>query len=49
MLRHDGQWFVEDMGSTNGTHLGTQKVTGPPRWQDRRPIRLGKTVLELRK
>src|SRR5688572_1676703 len=25
----DGQWMVEDMGSTNGTYLERQKVSGP--------------------
>ena len=43
-----GDWFVEDMGSTNGTYLDRAKVTGPTRVPPGVPIRIGKTVIELR-
>lgn len=26
---HDGQWWVDDLGSRNGTRLNHEKVTGP--------------------
>jgi len=45
----DGQWLVEDLGSTNGTYLDRQKVTGPTPVPIGVPIRIGKTVLELRR
>jgi hypothetical protein len=45
----DGQWIVEDLGSTNGTYLDRQKVTGPTPVPLGVPIRIGKTVLELRR
>jgi pSer/pThr/pTyr-binding forkhead associated (FHA) protein len=45
----DGQWIVEDLGSTNGTYLDRQKVTRPMPVPVGVPIRIGKTVLELRR
>lgn len=44
-----GQWVVEDLGSTNGTYLDRTKITGPAPVPVGVPIRIGKTVLELRK
>lgn len=43
---HD--WYVEDLGSTNGTYLDRAKVTSPLRVPLGVPIRIGKTVIELR-
>jgi hypothetical protein len=43
-----GQWLVEDLGSTNGTYLDRAKVTGPTPVPIGSPIRIGRTVLELR-
>ena len=43
----DGQWFIEDVGSTNGTYLDRTKVTSPMPVSIGAPIRIGKTVLEL--
>ena len=45
----DGRWIVEDLGSTNGTYLHRQKVTRPTPVPLGVPIRIGKTVLELRR
>jgi len=45
----DGQWIVEDLGSTNGTYLDRQKVTRPTPVPVGVPMRIGKTVLELRR
>ena len=49
LFPQDGQWLVEDLGSTNGTYLDRQKVTQPTPVPIGVPIRIGKTVLELRK
>jgi pSer/pThr/pTyr-binding forkhead associated (FHA) protein len=43
------QWFVEDLGSTNGTYLGTQRLSQPTTLQLGSQVRIGKTTLELRK
>ena len=45
----DGQWIVEDLGSTNGTYLDRQKVIRPTPVPVGVPIRIGKTALELRR
>jgi hypothetical protein len=45
----DGAWLVEDLGSTNGTYLGAAKVVRPTPVPLGEPIRIGKTVLELRR
>jgi len=44
----DGMWLVEDLGSTNGTYLGHRKLDGPVPMEVGVPLRIGKTVLELR-
>jgi pSer/pThr/pTyr-binding forkhead associated (FHA) protein len=43
------QWFVEDLGSTNGTYVGSQRITQPTTITLGTPVRVGKTTLELRK
>ncbi len=45
----DGAWFVEDLGSTNGTYLNQQRITTPSELQVGDRVRVGKTVLELRR
>ncbi|MFZ0325482.1 MAG: FHA domain-containing protein [Actinomycetes bacterium] len=45
----DGTWMIEDMGSTNGTFLDRTRVTGPTVVPLGAPVRVGKTVIELRK
>ncbi|MFD7707972.1 FHA domain-containing protein [Streptomyces sp. NPDC059785] len=45
----DGQWIVEDLGSTNGTYLDRARLTTPTPVPLGAPIRIGKTVIELRK
>lgn len=49
LFPQDGQWIVEDLGSTNGTYLDRSKVTRPTPVPLGVPIRIGKTVIELRK
>lgn len=48
LVPRDGQWFVEDLGSTNGTYLDRGKVAGPTPVPLGVPIRIGRTSLELR-
>ena len=43
----DGQLLVEDLGSTNGTWLNRQKVTGPAVIQRGDRLQVGNTVMEL--
>lgn len=45
----DGTWYVEDLGSTNGTWLGTAQIDRPTPVTIGTPIRVGQTVLELRR
>jgi pSer/pThr/pTyr-binding forkhead associated (FHA) protein len=45
----NGEWLVEDLGSTNGTYLDRQKLQGPTPVPIGTPIRIGKTSFELRK
>lgn len=47
---NDGnKWIVEDLGSTNGTFLGEQKLKSPMILRLGDSIRIGQTVMELRK
>lgn len=43
-----GGWFVEDLGSRNGTFLGGQKLTGTAPVTIGSVLRIGRTTLELR-
>ena len=45
----DGQWIVEDLGSTNGTFLDRARLTTAMPIPPGAPVRIGKTVIELRK
>lgn len=45
----DGAWLLEDLGSTNGTWLGREKVTEPTPVPLGTAVRVGRTVLELRR
>ena len=41
-------WFVEDLGSRNGTTVGGVKISGPVPVESGTVIRIGRTALELR-
>lgn len=43
------QWYVEDLGSTNGTYVGPSRITQATAISLGTQIRIGKTILELRK
>lgn len=44
---HD--WYVEDLGSTNGTHVAGQRLTAPVLLREGSRLQIGTTVLELRR
>lgn len=46
---HNGQWYVEDLGSTNGTYVAGARISRPTPVGTKSTVRLGRTVLELRK
>jgi hypothetical protein len=48
LMPREGQWYVEDLGSTNGTFLDRGKVTAPTPVPLGVPIRIGRTSVELR-
>jgi pSer/pThr/pTyr-binding forkhead associated (FHA) protein len=47
VFAREGQLFVEDLGSTNGTFLNRQKVQGPQVMRRGDRLQVGNTVLEL--
>lgn len=47
VFARDGQLFVEDLGSTNGTYLNRSKVTGPQVMRRGDRLQVGGTTLEL--
>lgn len=49
IFSRDGSWFVEDLGSTNGTYLNSRRLTTPSQLRAGDRLKLGKAVLELRR
>ena len=47
LFQRDGQYYLEDLGSTNGTYLNRSKVTAPMAIRKGDRLQLGKTVLEM--
>lgn len=45
----DGEPMVEDLGSTNGTYLNRSRISSPMPLHRGDQLKIGKTVLELRK
>jgi pSer/pThr/pTyr-binding forkhead associated (FHA) protein len=49
IFRREDHWFVEDLGSTNGTFLGSERLTQPTPVEVGSTVRIGKTIFELRR
>jgi pSer/pThr/pTyr-binding forkhead associated (FHA) protein len=49
VMADDGSWSIRDLGSTNGTMLNGAKVTRPTPLAVGDQIRLGKTMVEVRR
>ena len=49
IFRRDGDVFVEDLGSTNGTYLNDKKVTSAVPLRKGDKVKFGRTTLELRR
>ncbi len=45
----DGTWMLEDLGSTNGTFLGTTRLAEPREVAVGSVLRIGQTVIELQR
>ncbi len=45
----DGSWYLEDLGSTNGTYVNDRRVQAPVEVWPGDVVKIGKTVLELRR
>ncbi|MGB7980860.1 MAG: FHA domain-containing protein [Candidatus Nanopelagicales bacterium] len=45
----DGQWIVEDLGSTNGTWIDRTRLTGPTVLRVGAKVRVGRTTLQLQR
>ncbi|GLZ81271.1 phosphopeptide-binding protein [Actinorhabdospora filicis] len=48
LVPREGEWYLEDLNSTNGTYLDRAKVSGPTPVPLGVPIRIGRTSFELR-
>ena len=49
VFRRGGEYWVEDLGSTNGTLVNGRPLTGPAPLRKGDRLQVGRTVLELRK
>jgi hypothetical protein len=49
LFARNDSWFVEDLGSTNGTFVNDQKLAAPAMLQPGDKVRVGQTVMELRR
>jgi FHA domain len=47
VFEREGHWYVEDLGSTNGTYLNRRRVAGPMVIKRHDRLQIGNTVLEL--
>lgn len=44
---YEGDWYIEDLGSTNGTLVNGVKIRGPYRLEKGDRVMIGRTVLTV--
>jgi pSer/pThr/pTyr-binding forkhead associated (FHA) protein len=49
VFRRDGDLFVEDLGSTNGTYLNRKKIAAAVSMRRGDKLQVGKTTLEVKR
>lgn len=49
VFRQDGDVFVEDLGSTNGTYVNGERLAAPTQLKRGDHLKVGSTVLEVRR
>lgn len=47
IYHNDGQWFIEDLNSTNGTFVGKNRLTTAQLLEPGMVVRIGQTTMEL--
>lgn len=48
-MLHEGQWYVEDLRSTNGTYVSGARIGRATPLSLRSTVKIGRTTMELRK
>lgn len=49
VYERDGEWIVEDLGSTNGTLVSGRRIEGAVPFRPGAQVRIGRTEIELRR
>jgi len=49
LFEKDEKCMLEDLGSTNGTYLNRRRITAPTELQRGDQIKIGRTIMEMRK
>ena len=49
IFARNGAYVLEDLGSTNGTYLNQRRITAPAELQRGDEVKIGKTVMEMRR
>lgn len=49
VFQRNGEWMVEDLGSTNGTLVSDRRIEGAVAFRPGAQVRIGRTEIELRR